>query len=183
MKILRIQIKLLLISIVVALLVPGIAQAQPALIFEGVVTFYGNNAPVGTVIVAEVGGVEVATNAPEGGIEKSGKYMLVIQNEGYAGETVVFKVDGIVAGEHVYVISMDPIVTLDLHVQAIAPAGDTDDTADIGNSITERAVAYFSGLFGLGTKAVVGIAVGLGALIIAIVSVLIIVNRRRRYFI
>ena len=180
---LKIKIKLLFILILCILLFPGVVLAQTPklpLIFEGDVTIDGYDAPVGTVIVAEVDGVEASTNASKGGITGAGKYMLVIQNEGYTDKIVVFKVDGIVAGEHVYVSSMELIVNYDLHAQTNAPAGDIDD-ADVDNSITGKAGAFLSGLFGLGTKAIVGIVVGIVALVTVIVLMKII--RRRRYYI
>jgi len=184
MIVVKIQIKLLLISIIIALLMPGIVLAQTAklpLIFEGNLIIDGNDALAGTVIVAEVDGIEAATNAPDGGIAVPGKYMLVVQNEEYTGKMVVFKVNEIIAGEHEYVKSLSPIVEFDLNVQTFVPADDTADNPDAGNSIPEKAIAYFKGLFGSGKRAVTGIAVGAVVLIIAIVITAVI--RRRRYYI
>ena len=177
----KIKIKLLFTLIFCALLLPGIALAQsttPSLVFEGDVTIEGYDAPVGTVIVAEVDGVEAATNAPEGGIAESGKYMLVIQNEGYTGKIVVFKVDGIVAGEHEYISSMDPIVNFNLYMQTSPPAGGTDDSSGIDNTIHGEAGAFLSGFLGLGAKAIIGIAVGAVALVILLIMM---IKRHRRY--
>lgn len=178
----NIKIKLLLILILCILLFPGVALAQTAklaLIFEGDVTIDGYDAPVGTVIVAEVDGVEVARTTITK--EEAGQYNITVQNEGYTGKIVVFKVGGIIAGEHEYINSMGVIVNFDLQAQTKAPAGDIDDSSDVDNSIPEKVFAYFSGLFGTGTKAIIGIVVGAGALIIVIVIIAII--RRRRYYI
>lgn len=181
--VISIKIKVLFLLIFCALLLPGIAMAQTPklpLIFEGDVTIDGYDAPVGTVIVAEVEGVEVASTAITKEIE-IGQYILTVQNEGYTGKTVVFKVDGILAGEHEYVSSMDPIVNFDLHMQTIPPASATDDSSDTDNTLPGKAVAFLSGLFGLGTKAIIGIVVGVMALITVILLLAII--RRRRFYI
>ena len=178
----KIKIHLVIALILCALLVPGIVLAQTPmlpLVFEGDVTIDGYDAPLGTVIVAEVEGVEAATNAPDGGITESGKFMLVIPNENYTGKMIVFKVDGIVAGEHVYVSSMDPIVNFDLYTQTSLPAGATDESADIDNTTPGGAGDFFSGLLGLGTKTIIGIVAGVVALVILLIAVI----RRRRIYI
>ena len=183
--VLKTRIKLLFILALCILLFPGVTLAQTPklpLIFEGEVTIDGSDAPVGTVIAAEIDGVEAARTAINKE-EEIGLYTLTVQNEDYTGKTVVFKVDGIVTGEHEYISSMELIVNFDLHAQTKAPADDIDDSSDVDNSISEKVFTYFSGLFGIGTKAVIGIIVGAGALIIVIVIVIIAVIRRRRYYI
>ena len=175
---LNIKIKLLFILILCILLFPGVTLAQTAklpLIFEGDVTIDGSDAPVGTIIVAEIDGVEAARTAITKE-EETGQYDLTVPNEDYTGKIIAFKVDGIVAGEHEYINSMELIVNFDLHAQTKAPAGDIDDDSN-NNTITEKAVALLSGFIGLGKKAIIGV----GALIIVIVLMAII--RRRRYYI
>ena len=177
----KIKIHLVITLILCALLVPCIVLAQTAklsLVFEGDVIIDGYDAPVGTVIVVEVDGVEAATNAPDGGITEFGKFMLVIPNENYTGKMMVFKVDGIIAGEHVYVSSMDPIVNFDLYAQTSLPAGATDNGKDIDNTTPGGAGDFFSGLLELGAKTLIGIVAGVVALVILLIAV---VRRRRIY--
>jgi len=178
----KIKIHIVIALVLCALLVPGIALAQTAklsLVFEGDVTIDGYDAPLGTVIVAEVEGVEAATNAPGGGITESGKYMLVIPNENYTGKMVVFKVYDIVAGEHVYISSMDPIVNFDLYVQTIAPAGAIDNSPGIDNGNSGGVDAFLAEILGLGTKTLIGIVAGVVALVILLIAVI----RHRRIYI
>ena len=90
--------------IVVQLAVLGTAAAQqmdpPALPhqFYGTVTLNGAAAPDGTLVSAEVNGVEAKT-----GTTREGKYGYDTGNlfrvDGAAGDEVVFKVDGVVAEE------------------------------------------------------------------------------------
>ncbi len=178
----KIKIHLVIALMLCILLFPGVALAQTPklpLIFEGEVTIDGYDAPVGTIIVAEVDGVEAARTAISKE-EEIGLYTLTVQNEDYTGKTIVFKVDGIVTGEHEYINSMELIVNFDLHAQTKASADDID-TGSNDNTITEKAVALLSGFFRMGTKAVIGIVVGVGVLIIVIVIIAVI--RRRRYYI
>ena len=142
------------------------AQAPiPPVLFRGELTIDEVKAPVGTIVVAEVDGEEVATCTVDGVIIEEGLYMLAIPNNCYMGKMVVFKVNGIVAGEHEYVSSMPtPVVELDLDVK-------TGSSATSGNTADSS-----SGLFGLGTNAIVGIAVGV---VVAAVLVVLLVRRRR----
>ena len=177
----KITIHLVIALILCSLLVPGIVLAQTArlsLVFEGDVTIDGYDAPLGTVIVAEVEGVEAASNAPDGGITESGKYMLVIPNENYTGKMVVLKVDNIVAGEHIYVSSMDPIVNFDLHALTFAPAGAIDNSPGSDNGNSGGVDAFLAEILGLGTKTLVGIVAGVVALVILLIAVI----RHRRIY-
>jgi len=163
----KIKSQLLLVLILCFLLVPGVALAQaptPPVLFQGDFTIDGVDAPVGTIIVAEVDGVEVATNSPEG-IEAEGQYMLVVPKIGSidTGKTVVFKVDGLVAGEQEYVSSMEsPIIELDLELQN-GSHGTTPSSDDY---------------FGLGLKTFIGIVAGGVALIILLI---VMIRRHRQY--
>lgn len=177
----RTKIYLITVFMLCTLLLPSIAMAQTAklsLIFEGDVTIDGHDAPPGTVIVVEVNGVEVASNVPDGGITESGKYMLVIQNDGYTGKLVVFRVEGIVAGEHVYISSMDPIVRFDLHMQTSLPAGAVDDGTAVDTGNSGRVDSLLAEILALGTKTLIGIVGGVVALVILLIAVI----RRRRIY-
>jgi hypothetical protein len=172
----KIKIQLLIALITCALLSPGIAVAQsPTLpvIYQGAVLIDGADAPAGTIIVAEIDGVEVASTAiTEDTVEEigTGKYLLPVPNEGYLGRTVVFKVDGRIAGEHEYVSAIEkPIVEFDLAVQTGSVV-----TSDTPGNIDDSS----AGLFGSGNKAIIGVvAVGVALLILLIV----IIKRHRRY--
>ena len=154
-----------------------LAQAPiPPVLFQGELTIDGVTAPVGTIVVAEVDGEEVTACTVDGVIIKEGQYMLMIPNNGYMGKMVVFKVNGIVAGEHEYVSSMPtPVVELDLDVKTGSP--DTTGGSDTGSIAPGKTDDSSSGLFGLGTNAIVGIAVGV---VLAAVVVVLLVRRRRR---
>ena len=129
----------------------GVIAAQtpvPPVLFQGEVAIDGVMAPIGTIVVAEVEGEEVATNKPDG-IKEIGKYVLVVPNEGYVGKMVEFKVNGIVAAEREYAGSMDtPVVELDLDVKT----GSSGTSGKTGDGL--------SGLFGLSPVAIAGIAAG-----------------------
>jgi hypothetical protein len=146
----------------------GVVMAQapvPPVLFQGELTIDDVKAPVGTIVVAEVDGIEAATNTPDG-IKETGKYMLAVPNEGYAGKMVVFKVNGIVAAESEYISSMDtPVIELDLDVETSA-SGTSGNTGDSS-----------SGLFGLSPIAIAGIAVGIAA---GVVVVVLLVRKRRQ---
>ena len=112
------KIGLLAILALVTLLLPAalVAQEPPPipLFFQGMVSIDGEPAPVGTIISAEIEGVEVA--GPEG-ITEAGRYGILIEADDNIGKTVVFKVNGIVAGQHEYVDPWEtPTVELDLSI-------------------------------------------------------------------
>ena len=169
--------KLLLLAIITAaiLLLPAAVLAQPPslpLLFQGNVTLDSEAAPVGTIISAEVEGVEVATNAP-GGITETGQYALPVPNDGYTGKMVVFKVDGVVAGQHEYVDPLETaVVSLDLSVEAGSPPVTTPP----GETSLPGGVPSPGGL---GREAIIGIVVGV-VVVIAVV-VFLLVRKRRRY--
>jgi hypothetical protein len=114
----RAKIGLLAILALVTLLLPAalVAQEPPPmpLLFQGTVSIDGEPAPVGTNISAEIGGGEVA--GPES-ITEAGRYAISIEPDDNTGKIVVFKVNGVVAGQHEYVDPMEtPTVELDLSV-------------------------------------------------------------------
>ena len=165
----KLLLRLFVILTVFSVMSSGVTLAQapiPPVLFQGELTIDGVTAPVGTIVVAEVDGEEVTACTVDGVIIKEGQYMLMIPNNGYMGKMVVFKVNGIVAGEHEYVSSMPtPVVELDLDVKtgSSATPGKTDDSS--------------SGLFRLSTNAIVGIVAGI---VVAAVVVVLLVRRRRR---
>ena len=147
----------------------GVVMAQapvPPVLFQGELTIDDVKAPVGTIVVAEVDGEEVSACTVDGVIIKEGRYMMAVPDEGYAGKMVIFKIDGIVAGEQEYVSSMEnPIIELDLAVKTSA-SGTSGNTGDSS-----------SGLFGLSPIAIAGIAVGIAA---GVVVVVLLVRKRRQ---
>jgi hypothetical protein len=157
--------QLLVVLILCFMLLPGITLAQaptPPVLFQGDVTINDVDAPVGTIIVAEVEGVEAATNEPDDGISEAGKYILSVPDEGYVGKTVVFKIDGVVAGEHEYVSAFEsPIIELDLSV---------------GNG--SHGTTPLNDYFGLGLKTFIIIVAGVVALIILLI---VMIKRHRQY--
>lgn len=179
----RMNIKLLLrlfvILTVFSVSSPGVAMAQapiPPVLFRGDVNIDGVAAPLGTIVAAEVDGIEAATNTPDG-IKETGKYMLAVPDNGYIGKMVVFKVNDIVTGEHEYVSSMDtPVIELDLDV--ITKSSDTSGGSDTGSTAPGTTADSSSGLFGLGTGAMAGIVVGI--VVAAVVAVLLVRRRKRR---
>lgn len=110
----------LLAAGLILVVLAGAVAAQPPtppVMYQGSVTIDGEDAPVGTIVTAEIGGVEVATNAPDG-IAGAGQYYLPVSNEDYVGKAVVFKVGGVVAGEHEFVDPMEsPVVAVDLSAE------------------------------------------------------------------
>ena len=114
-------LRTLVIAVVVFLLcIPAAALAQPVppTIYSGSVTVDGLDAPVGTIVTAEIGGVEVATNAPEGTTE-AGVYELPVEAD--EGDTVVLLVEGIEGGQATQPNPMEEWqVVVDLEVGALA---------------------------------------------------------------
>jgi len=158
----------------------GVIMAQaplPPVLFQGELTIDGVTAPVGTIVVAEVDGEEVTACTVDGDIIIEGQYMLMVPNNGYIGKMVVLKVNGIVAGEHEYVSSMDtPVVELDLDVKT-----SSSGTSDTGSTAPGTTADSSPGLFGLGSSALIGIAVGVVvAAVVAVVAVLLIRRRKLR---
>lgn len=112
------KVGLLAILAIVPLLLPAslVAQEPPQmpLLFQGTVSIDGEPAPVGTNISAEIGEVEVA--GPES-ITEAGHYAISIELDDNIGKIVVFKVNGVVAGQHEYVDPMEtPTVEFDLSI-------------------------------------------------------------------
>lgn len=112
------KIGLLAILALMVLLLPTalVAQEPPPmpLLFQGAVSIDGEPAPVGTNISAEIEGVEFA--GPEG-ITEAGSYNISIEPDDNVGKVVVFKVNGVVAGQHEYVDPWEtPTVELDLSI-------------------------------------------------------------------
>lgn len=94
----RLRLIGIVLTLALFLMTAATALAQPTvpLLYNGGVTIDGVDAPVGTIITAEIDGEEVATNAP-GGTTEVGTYQLdVVANE---GDVVVLKVNGVVGGE------------------------------------------------------------------------------------
>jgi hypothetical protein len=120
----RAKIGLALLSALVSLLLPTALAAQEEippmpLIFQGTVSIDGEPAPVGTNISAEIEEVEVA--GPEG-ITEAGNYTISIESDDNIGKIVVFKVNGVVAGQHEYVDPWEtPTVALNLSTGSAPP--------------------------------------------------------------
>jgi len=115
---------LVIAAIVLLLSVPATALAIPMmpLLYHGSVTIDGLDAPVGTTVTAEVDGVEIATNAPDGTTEEGTYILEIVADE---GDTVVLKVEGVVGGESIYPNLMEVFeVVLDLEVGALALSAD-----------------------------------------------------------
>jgi hypothetical protein len=150
------------------LLLPGAVVAQPPtppVMYQGSVTIDGEDAPVGTIVTAEIDGAEVATNAPDG-IAEAGQYYLPVSNEGYVGKTVVFKVGGVLAGEHEFADPMEsPVVVVDL---SATPAGG------------DRWLGFLPAAWGVWPWSMAGLIGGAVAVIAGIV-LLIRALRRHRY--
>ena len=145
----KIMLRLLAILVICALLLPATVSAQPPppLLFQGRVTIGGEDAPVGTIISAEIGGVEVASNDDSGGTTEVSQYAIWIDQDGNIGKTVVFKVNGVVGGEHEYVDPWEtPIVELDL--SAAGPVAtythDLTISSTEGGSVTEPGEGTFT---------------------------------------
>ena len=171
----KLLFRVLFLLIAFSVLSSGVISAQapiPPVLFHGELTVDGVTAPVGTIVVAEVDGIEAATNTPDG-IKETGKYILAVPDEGYVGKMVIFKMEGIVAGEHEYVSSMEnPIIELDLAVKTSLPGG-----SDTGSTAAGKTDDGSSVLSGLDTNTIVGIAVGI---VVAAVVVVLLVRKRRR---
>ncbi|MCD6567706.1 MAG: PKD domain-containing protein [Dehalococcoidia bacterium] len=141
------RIKLAILTTVLAvLLLPATALAAappgPPLGFTGSVTIGGVDAPVGTTVSAEIESIEVASI----NTSAAGQYSIQIAPEGNIGKMVVFKVNGVIGGEHLCVDSWEtPIVSLNL---AISGVSYTLTMAVTGNGSTTPAVGghdYTSG--------------------------------------
>ena len=107
----KIGLRLLAIAAVLGLLLmPASAMAQPMvpLLYHGSVTVGGVNAPISTIITAEIDGEEVATNAP-GGTTVAGSYELDVA--AHEGDVVVLKVAGVVGGQTTH---PDPMSTFEV---------------------------------------------------------------------
>lgn len=119
----KIRLRFLAIAVILALLLmPATALAQPQvpLLYHGSVDIDSMDAPIGTIVTAEIDGEEVATNAPGGGTREVGTYGLdVVANE---GDVVVLKVNGVPGGQTTH---PDPMsnwdVPLDLSVGEAPP--------------------------------------------------------------
>lgn len=158
----------------------GVVMAQapiPPMLFQGELTIDGVTAPVGTIVTAEVDGQEVATCTVDGVKVEEGQYILMIPNNGYIGKIVVFKADGIVAGEHEYVSSMEnPMIEFDLDVKTGSP--DTTGGSGTGTTAPGKTDGSPSGLFGFGTSAIAGIVVGI--VVLAVLVVLLIRRKKKK---
>jgi len=106
-------------------LVLGLALAVPALAavpvvpltFSGDVTIDGVDAPIGTVITAEIDTEEVADTTTT----FAGRYAISIDyDSGYIGKTVVLKVNDAYGGEGTYVDPAEtPVVTVNLAITGV----------------------------------------------------------------
>lgn len=119
----KIRLRLLAITLTLALLLMPAATALAVptvpLQYQGSVSIDVVEAPIGTIITAEIDGEEVATNAP-GGTTAVGTYKLdVVADE---GDVVILKVNGVIGGETTH---PDPMtnwkVDLDLSVGEAPP--------------------------------------------------------------
>ena len=94
---------LILATLVLALAnsIPSVVNAQPSTqpeplhTFLGSVSIDGNPAPQGTVVVAVINGVPVAS----ANVDADGKYEIVLAEGANEGDTAAFTVDGLLAGE------------------------------------------------------------------------------------
>ena len=118
----KVKMRLLALLLVCALLLlPATVLAVPPvpglpLTFSGAVTIESVDAPIGTIVTAEIGAVEVATNSP-GGITTAGQWGLssIPWDDQSPGKTITFKVNGEVGGQYV-IAGQGDIVVLDLDV-------------------------------------------------------------------
>ena len=106
---------LLPVSTAWALCPPGVPQ-----LYTGSVTIDGSPAPDGTAVTAWVGVTQVDSTTTTGG---TGAYGISICPDEYAGQTVVFKVNGLYGDEAVCPGTADVPITLDL---AITTGGEPD---------------------------------------------------------
>jgi hypothetical protein len=148
------------------------------LLFQGRVSIDGADAPVGTVISAEIGGVEVATNAP-GGITEAGRYGIQIEPDDNVGKMVVFKVNGTVGGQHEYVDPLEtPLVTVDLSAEGAAPPPTPSPTPTPTPTPTPSPTPTPTpGAGGLSTNWIIAII----AIIVVVIVVVLVARARRRY--
>jgi PKD repeat protein len=112
---------LVIAAVLGLLLMPATALAQPVvpLLYHGSVTVDDVDAPIGTIITAEIDGEEVATNAPDGTTEV-GSYELDIA--AHEGDEVVLKVNGVVGGQTTHPNPMSTFeVVLNLSVGEAPP--------------------------------------------------------------
>lgn len=154
----RIKLGLLAILAICALLLPvaALAQPPPPLLFQGEVTIGGEDAPVRTIISAEIEGMEVASNEDSGGTTRVGQYAIWIDQDGNTGKTVVFKVNGVVGGEHEYIDPWEtPSVELDLSIPG--PAATHTRTLTISSIAGGSVTTPGEGTFTRETGEVVGL--------------------------
>ncbi|MDD4985387.1 MAG: CARDB domain-containing protein [Dehalococcoidales bacterium] len=145
----KIVFRTLVIAIALCLLLiptAAMAQSQPPtvpLLYHGNVTIAGEDAPIGTVITAEIGGQEVATNSP-GGTTDTGIYELpVAANQ---GDLVVLKVNGVFGGQTTHPSSS----TWDVPLNLAAENGPTPPPAltvtTLAASSVSRTTATLNGM-------------------------------------
>jgi len=126
------------VAVLALLSVPAAAIAGPPvppILYHGSVTIDGLDAPVGTIVTAEIDGAEVDTNAPDGTTVAGSYELQIVADE---GDTVVLKVEGIVGGESIYPNPMEAFdVVLDLEVGALALSANAGGpySGDEGESI------------------------------------------------
>jgi len=107
---------LLVLALCVFSVTPALAVPLMPLLFTGNVTIGGNPAPVPTTISAEIDDIEVASVATS----VVGHYAIPVPAEGNIGKMVVFKVNGVVGGQHEYVDPWTtPSVTLNLAIAGV----------------------------------------------------------------
>jgi len=100
-----------------------LAQEQPPPVpyrFYGAASIGGNPAPDGTVISAEVNGVELTKSVTSGG--KYGYGELEFDVAAAKGDTVVFKINGVTAQSYSITESPGSLIELDLAVASAPPA-------------------------------------------------------------
>jgi len=125
----KVKMRLLALLLVCALLLPATVLAVPPvpglpLTFSGAVTIQSANAPVGTIVTAEILGTVVATNAPTG-ITVAGQWGLagIPWDDQSPGKIITFKVNGEVGGT--YVIAGQGAVVDDLDLDVSDTTGPT----------------------------------------------------------
>lgn len=136
----KVKLRLLVIlSLLVLVLLPvsttwAACPPSPPQLFTGSVTIDGSPAPDGTSVTAEVGGVEVASTTTSGGT-----YGIEICPDDYAGQTVVFKVNGVYGGEAVCPATAGESITVDLVITgepdiSVSPTSKNFGDVQVGSS-------------------------------------------------
>jgi hypothetical protein len=144
----KIVFRTLVIAIALCLLLTpatALAQSQPPivpLLYHGSVTIDGEDAPIGTIITAEIGDQEIATNAP-GGTTAIGIYELPVAAD--QGDLVVLKVNGVFGGQTTHPATSTYQVLLDLDAEGGATPPLMLEVTTAAATRVERTTATLNG--------------------------------------